>query len=742
MASMVQSSRHSWADARRKRQKLLHALPEDCKLKRVFTRVIFLTSILLVAGIVGVTAVAVVYWKSLSKPGYVPGGKITEKIMWRAVIFGRKATGGIPDLSLGELWQMMSHQGGFGMEKTAHEEVTLDTSLSNGYDTEEDHKAASLIFRAKCVNCHGDNGVGTQTGPPLNLPILKYDDSDLAIYKILRDGIPNTAMIAPSLSLKQRWQLVGLVRQMQIHEIGLGANKTPLNIQVKSESLLKNETKLDEWLTYSGTLDGRRYTPLTQITSTNVLRLRLLWAHKFENAAAAVEATPIVTGGVIFQSVPPSSVVAMDAKTGRTIWRYDRPISAEIPNCCGLVSPGLAALDNDVFLTTPDNFLVCINANNGRVVWQTQVARPSQGYSMTPAPLIVNRSAVVGVSRRDDGTRGFIAAFQAETGKQLWQFNTAHSPEETGRKTWTDKSKSGAGSTWATGSYDPSLDLIYWGVGGPSQDLSAASRPGDDPLTDSIIALHVGTGKLAWYFRFASHDERHWDSVQTPILTDISIGGSTRKVVCWPDQNGFYYVLDRATGKFLVGAPFVDLNWAKGLDADGRPILAADEKNPSAGGPVTKPGIGGATSSANAAFDPEKGLVFVPAIETRSVSANGTRPSLGDKANYTASGSPFFAAEAPVLRALDVASGAMKWEYFSPRLRNQTYNFSGLLSTRSALVFGASDGTMFAVDSSTGREVWRADLGGETRAAPISFTVDGSQVIAVSAGRALYLFGL
>jgi alcohol dehydrogenase (cytochrome c) len=712
---------------------------EDFKLKRTVRRVIFWTAIPLVASIVGAAAVGVVYWKTLSQPGYVPGGKATEKIMWRVAIFGRKAAGGIPGLSWGELWQMMSHQGGFGMEKTAHEEVRLDASLSNGYDTDEDHQAASQTFRAKCANCHGNNGVGAETGPPLNQPILKYDDSDLAIYEILRDGIPNTAMVAASLSLKQRWQLVGFLRQMQIHEIGLGANKIPLSIQVNSESLRKNESKPDEWLTYSGTLDGRRYTPLMQITSTNASRLRLLWVHKFENAAAVVEATPIVGGGVIFQTVPPSDVVAMDAKTGRTVWRYHRPISSDILNCCGRASQGLAALDNDVFLTTPDGFLVCINANNGRVVWQTQVARPSEGYSMTLAPLTVTRSVVVGVSRRDDGTRGFVAAYEAETGKHLWQFDTAYGAEESATNTRTDMSKSGGGSTWVTGSYDPSLDLIYWGVGGPSPDPSAATHPAHELFTDSIIALHASTGKPAWYFPFTPHDEHHWDSLQTPILADLSMGGSTRKVVCWASRNGFYYVLDRASGKLLAITPFVS---ARRLDSHGRPVLAADANDPAAGGPLTKPGIGGATTFASAAFDPEKGWLFVPAVETAPAVANGTSTSLENKVNYTTSTRSFFAAETPVLRALDVASGAMKWEYFSPRLPNQTYNFSGLLATRGALVFGASDGTLFAVDSTTGREVWRADLGGDTRAAPISFTVDGSQVIAVSAGRALFLFGL
>lgn len=695
-------------------------------MKSAFRRIIFWTAIFLVVGIVGLTVLAAAYWKSLSGPSYVPTGKAAEKITWRAVILRRKATGGIPDLSWGELRQMTAHQGGFGMEKTAHEEVSLGASLSNGYDTEEDHQAASLIFSTKCASCHGKDGTGGSIGPPLNLPILKHGDSDLVIYKILRDGIPNTTMVAPALSLKERWQLVGFIRQMQIHEIGLGENKTPLNIQVRSESLRNNETKPDEWFSYSGTLDGRSYSQLTQITSANASGLKLLWVHKFENAAAVVEATPIVTGGVIFQTVPPSSVVAMDAKTGHLLWSYDRPISAEVPNCCGHVTRGLAVLDNDVFLTTPDGFLVCINANSGRVVWQTQVARPSKGYSITLAPLIVDRSVVVGVSGRDDqATRGFVTAYQAETGRYLWRFNTVPAPEEAGHETWADLSKVGGGATWVTGSYDPSLGLIYWGVGSPSSNVPVAARANDNLYTDSVIALHAGTGKLAWYFQFTQHDEHYSDSAQTPILADISMGGSTHKVVCWADRSGFYYVLDRATGKFLAGAPFVDLKWGKALDSNGRPI-AAPNATSTAGGP-TRTGMRGATNSANAAFDPEKGLVFVPALDRPPILANGT---------------PSAPVETPVLRALDVASGAMKWEYFSPLSGNQTYNFSGLLSTRGALVFGASGGILFAVDSSTGREVWRAALDADTRAAPISFTVDGSQVVAVSVGRALFLFGL
>ncbi len=704
-------------------------------------KVVWITIIVAVI-LIGATFVAGSYWKSFAESGNLQNSQVSDKVKWRAQIFSRKATGNISDLSWKELWQMMGHKGGFGLEKMVREEASLDASVSNGYDSDEDHKAAARIFRTRCAMCHGNDGAGWHGGPPLNHPVLKHGDSDLAIYKVLRDGIPDTAMVAPTLTLQQRWQLVGYVRQLQLHAIGLGTDKSPLNIAVSSEKILKNLGKTDEWLTYSGSVDGHRYTPLSQITPANASQLRIRWVRQFENAEAVIEATPIVVNGVIFITTPPSNVVALDAKTGNIIWKYNRSVSGDIPTCCGRVNRGLAVLDNDVFLATLDGFLVCINANNGRVTWQTQVAQPSRGFAMTLAPLVVNRSIVVGVSGGEYGIRGFIAAYDAETGKQNWQFNTIPGPGEPGHETWkNDAWETGGGSTWVTGSYDPSLDLIYWGVGNPSPDFAGDVRPGDNLYTNSVVALNASTGKLAWYFQFTPHDERDWDSAQTPILADIPIDGVIRKVICWANRNGFYYVLDRATGKFIAGAPFVDLNWAKGLDSNGRPILAENDEN-SADGRVTKPGVGGGTNFENAAFDAKNGLIFVPASEGASVFTKTSHVTRGDRGYYGGSGGSFIEATTPVLRALDVATGAKKWEYMSPPLQDHTYYFSGLLATGGGLVFGASGGTAFAVDSSTGREAWRVELGGDTRAAPISFTIDGKQVIAVSAGRGLFLFGL
>ncbi len=404
---------------------------------------------------------------------------------------------------------------------------------------------------------------------------------------------------------------------------------------------------------------------------------------------------------------------------------------------------GLAVLGNVLFLGSLDGFLVAINATNGNVIWQTAVVNPSDGFTLTGAPLIVNKSVVVGVAGGEYGIRGFVSAYDAQTGQQQWKFNTIPGPSEFGHDTWkNDAWRTGGGATWITGSYDPSLDLLYWGVGNPAPGLQGNVRPGDNLFTDSLIALHAGSGKLAWYFQFTPHDEHDWDAIQTPIMADIPIKGVLRRVICVANRNGFYYVLDRTNGEFLVGVPFVEQNWAKGLDSAGRPILASEAEG-SPEGRLTRPGVGGGTNWQNAAFDNKNGLIFIPATEGASVFTKSRNPKRGDLGFYPGSAGLAAERDHTVVRAVNVVTGAKKWECFSPNWRESFANgYSGLLATGGGLVFGASEGFAFAIDSVTGREVWRVFLGGDTYAAPISFSVDGRQVILVSAGRALFEFGL
>jgi alcohol dehydrogenase (cytochrome c) len=664
-----------------------------------------------------------------------------RKVSWRAHLYARKTMGQVPELSWNELWHMTRRAGGFGLEGVAVGGLSVDGSVRNPYDTDDDHQTGARLFREHCAACHGSDGSGGH-GPPLDRPGFESGDSDLAIYRVLRDGIPGTPMVSAPLSLPERWKVVGYVRSLQLRSSDRVAQETSLGIRVSSEQLLAAGSKSDEWLTYSGSLDGRRYTPLAEVTAANVSKLRIRWARQFDTVEPTIESTPLVVNGVIFITEPPSNVVVLDARSAKVIWRYERAVPDDLPVCCSRVNRGLAVLGDVLFLGTLDGYLVALDANTGKMIWQTQVASPSDGYTMTGAPLIVKQSVVVGVAGGEYGIRGFLAAYDTETGQQQWKFDTIPGPGDPGHETWkNDAWRTGGGPTWITGSYDPSLDLLYWGVGNPSPDFAGDVRPGDNLFTNSVIALHASSGKLAWHFQFTPHDEHDWDSNQTPILAEVSIKGTRRRVICWANRNGFYYVLDRATGEFLAGTPFVEQNWARGLDSAGRPILA-DPDEASSTGRLTRPGVGGGTNWQNAAYDEGRGLIFVPATEGASVFTKSAKPQRSDRGNYLGSAGSHTEPLIPVVRALDAATGARKWERFSAPLKESPFMYSGLLATGGGLVFGASGGSVFALNSVTGHELWRVFLGGDTRAAPISFTVDGRQVIAVSVGQALFLFGL
>ena len=585
--------------------------------------------------------------------------EILQKMSWRVKLFALKVTGGVPELSWNELLQMTRQQGGFALEGITGYGFSLEGSLHNPYVHKDDLHAGASIFRQHCALCHGGDGAGGR-GPALNHS-LKHGDSDLAIYKVVRDGIPDTSMVPVALGFTERWQVVGYVRALQLQKSKSARNElAPLDIRVSAEQVLAAGSKTDEWLTYSGSLDGRRYAPLTELTPANVSQLQLRWVHQFESSEPKNQATPLVVNGIIFTTEPPSSVVALDARSGNVIWRQSRSLPPDLPVCCGRVNRGLAVLGSVLFWGSFDGYLVALNANTGEVMWQTQVANASDGYTMTGAPLVVKRLVVVGVAGGEFGIRGFLAAYDPETGKQVWKFMTIPGPGEPGHETWeNDAWRTGGGPTWNTGSYDPSLDLLYWGVGNPAPDFSGDVRPGDNLFTDSVIALHASSGKLAWHFQFTPHDEHDWDSAQNPILADLLINGTKRQVICWPNRNGFYYVLDRVTGKFLTGVPFVEQNWTEGLDSAGRPRLM---KSITSTGQLIKPGNGG-TNWQNSAYDEKRGLIFVPASEGATVFTKSTNPKRGDRGTYL--GSADVERETlPVVRALDAATGAKRWEHY------------------------------------------------------------------------------
>jgi alcohol dehydrogenase (cytochrome c) len=661
----------------------------------------------------------------------------------RARLYLQKARGEVPELSWSELWELTLPGRGFHCLEGG---TSLEASIQySTYASEEDRSAGARIFRERCTGCHGVDGSGGPVGPSLTRPQYKHGDSDLAIYQVLRNGISGTAMPRAGLPVSELLQVTAHLRMLQAHSSEDNKPKAPrFAIHVNSERLRAAETNPDEWLMYSGSYNGWRHTSLAEITPANVAQLRIRWIKQFDITGTIIEATPLVIDGVIFMVAEAGHVVALDDKTGDVIWEYKRPVPPDLPLIAGPVNRGLAVHGSTIFFGSLDGYLIAIDANDGKVIWQTLVGSPSDGYSITGAPLVVNGSVVVGVAGGDFGIRGFLAAYDVSTGQQQWKFETIPGPGEVGHETWeNDAWRTGGGSTWVTGSYDPSTGLLYWGVGNPSPDFSPDVRPGDNLFTDSVIALRATTGKLVWYFQFTPHDEHDRDAAQTPVLADLMINDVVRKVICWPNRNGFYYVLDRITGEFLAGVPFVELDWAQGLTDAGRPILSNIAKVSTAGR-RTKPGIDGATNWQNSAFDQRRGSIFVPAAENSSVFTKAPPDRVTHGPNGRFEGSGWIQTEPATnqVLALDAATGRLKWKYKSPQPPSQWYHYSGLLSTEGGLVFGASGGICFALDADTGREVWRVSLGGNTKSAPISFVVDGHQVIAVAAGRALFVFEL
>lgn len=668
-------------------------------------------------------------------------GLAVESTRWRLFLIGRKLRGDVREVTWGELLRMIGPSSRYYLRPIISEGRSVNGAIENPFNSAADRDEGGKLYRTRCVLCHGQDGVGDR-GPPLNRPAYTHGNADWVVYRIIERGISGSGMPPSGLPESQIWQIIAFLRMRQTETAGDARPQlaTRLQIKVTHDDLLAAASHPDEWLTHARTFDGWRYSPLAEITGANVAKLRLRWVHQLATNDPIVESTPLVAAGAMFVSEPPSGVVALDARTGEAIWHFGRDLPGNISLCCGRVNRGVAVLGGTVFLGTLDAKLVALDAANGTPRWETRVADVADGYSITVAPLAVGDLVIVGVSGGEFGIRGFLVAYAADTGKEVWRFNTVPGPGEPGHDTWQgDSWKTGGGPTWVTGAYDPEFDLVYWGVGNPAPIYSGAEREGDNLYTNSVIAVARKTGKLAWHFQFSPHDEHDWDSNQTPILADLTLAGTRRKVIGWANRNGFYYVLDRATGEFLLGTPFVKQTWARGLDAHGRPI-PAEGGRPTKKGALVYPGVAGGTNWQSPAFHPGLGLIFIPATEGSSIFTNSPPEKHQPGALFVASGSTTTEFE-PLVKALDAATGETRWDYRPPRTRS-IGGRSGLVTTAGDLVFGACEGQLFALDARTGAELWRVGLGGLTSAAPISFTMDGHQVIAVAGGRAVFLFGL
>ncbi len=528
-----------------------------------------------------------------------------------------------------------------------------------------------------------------------------------------------------------------------------------LRAQVTYDRILRAADEPQNWLTYNGTYSSQRHSGLTQITAANVGDLESKWVLQ-NQVFGAWQSNPIVVDGIMYVTERPNDVMALDAVTGRVFWLYRHRPADNARVCCGANNRGVAILDDKVFMGTLDARLIAIDATNGRPIWNIEVADPGQAYSITMAPLVVKDKVIVGVGGGEYGIRGFVAAYDAETGEEAWRFYTIPGPGEPGHETWEDDDwEHGGASVWITGSYDADLNLTYWGVGNPGPDWNPGQRPGDNLYSDAVIALDADTGELVWYFQFTPNDGYDYDSVQVPVLVDMEWNGVPSKLMMWANRNGYFYVLDRVTGEFLTGTPFVKVNWSSGLEENGRPI-----PTPQPAGSPTWPGNQGGTNWYPPSFSPATGLFYISAWEDyatiyrpeedvftpgRAFLGGGFdvltptpgAPGVGIGRTTPINNWTNEVGHGTVI-AMDPRTGEARWKY-------EQFDVSdgGMLTTASDLLFtGGREGHFHALDARTGELLWRASLGGQIVMAPITYMVDGQQYLSVISGHTLVTFGL
>lgn len=524
--------------------------------------------------------------------------------------------------------------------------------------------------------------------------------------------------------------------------------------------LIHASAEPQNWLTFAGTYRSQHYSLLKQITTKNAHDLELKWVFQ-ARWLDPYETTPLEVNGVLY-TMQGDDVVALDAETGRLFWIYRYTPEVEHGFCCGRISRGMAILGNTLYMASLDNHLIAIDAMTGTPLWNIKVADNADGYTMTIAPLAVHGEVIVGVAGGEYGTRGFIAAYDAHYGKLLWRFYSTAGPGDPGHDTWGgDSWKHGGGSVWLTGSYDPETNLLFWGIGNPGPDYNGDVRPGDNLYTCSMVALNATTGKLKWHYQANPHNEFDWDAVQTPVLATIEWEGQPRKVILWADRNGFYYVLDRNTGKFLLGKAFVKQTWNAGFTAQGRPILSSIAKSSFTGTRIHPDNQGG-TNWFAPSFDPQTDLFYVNAREDYStLFLKGKVKKYVDGARYDGRGHIRFKRpllipgadndEYAAVRALDPATGTLRWQY-KLDWGNSLHTFygwqtsagaAGILTTAGGVLFtGSREGYFVALDARSGSLLWKADLGGPMIMDPMTYSVDGKQYVAINAGNCLFVFGL
>jgi alcohol dehydrogenase (cytochrome c) len=632
----------------------------------------------------------------------------------------------------------------------------------------QDKSAGQRSFEARCAICHGGDGHGTDRGPAIYNKTAARDNQSIAT--VVRGGLPGgmpafTVAQLPAaelgdlttylrtlqpvartfrrpdvretITLTDGKKLDGVVVANGLEDHQMRTDDGKLHLLRRAGAQFREVTSSVDWPTFHGDMSGNRYTTMTQITKDNVKNLGARWVYTMRNAQG-LQDTPQVVNGVMYVTNV-NTCIALDAGSGRFLWQWNRPTTQGVMGAGS--NRGVGVAGDRVFIVTDNAHLVALNRYTGDEVWDIVMADWHQNYGATGAPLAVGNLIISGITGGEAGTRGFLAAYDQSTGKEVWRFWTVPKAGEPGSETWGGKDiEHGGGPTWITGTYDAATDTLFWPTGNPAKEYNGDDRKGDNLYTDCLLALDAKTGKLKWYYQFTPHDTSDWDATEIPVLVDANFQGQPRKLVLHADRNGFFYVLDRTNGKVLLAKSFLkELTWASGIGADGRPILTGQE-NTTAGTRVC-PSQDGATNFYSPSFIPATGLFYFQTFEKCSIYTKGPdewtagKNYLGGVMRMAQGGNPEH-----ILRAVDISTGAIKWELPEAAGAN---GWGGTISTATGLVFfGEESGEFAAADASTGKLLWSFNGNQNWKASPMAYMFDGKEYLAVIAGGNVVAFAL
>lgn len=627
--------------------------------------------------------------------------------------------------------------------------------------------AGQQLFTQHCASCHGTDGNGGELGPNIATRVPLRSDEELAA--VVRQGLGAAGMPAfPSIDvgelpalittlrgLKPRFgstperqevaladgsRLAGLVLNQGSDELQLLGDDHRLHLLRRAAEGWRKVGSQTEWQSYNGELHGSRYSTLDAINRETVAQLAPAWMFNF-TSNSNLQTTPVVSEGVMYVTSA-NEVYALDAGSGREIWRYQRARTRGlIGNAAGGANRGAAVAGDRLFMLTDHAHVIALDKHSGTLLWDTEMADWRQNYNATGAPLAIGNLVIAGTSGGDEGVRGFVAAYDQESGREVWRWWSTPLPGEPGSETWQGTGLAHpAGATWMTGTYDAALDTLYWTVGNPGPDLIGDDRIGDNLYTDSVVALDPATGKLKWHFQFTPHDVWDYDAQETPALVDAEWEGQPRQLLIQANRNGYFYVLDRTSGEFLDGWQYTkEITWASGLDENGRPIRVPGME-PTREGIRVCPSLTGSSNWYSTAYAPDTGLYYV---QTEDKCGIFTRVDTEWEAGKGYMGGSFAPAPEPavrLLRAIDIQSGSVAWEV--PQV-GRASSWGGVLATAGGVVFfGDDSGTFAAVDAQSGERLWNFAANARWRASPMTYEFDGKQYIAVANGSTIMTFAL